>query len=128
MENENREQLIDYEDENAFGPHIKEVNEYGHMRKHYFFTLSYKEQDVSRNKIFIQWKKDMKKINDLVIHCQNVVHIFQMQLILIVDVINVGFFSALDAIKMVVIAKIALNGGKLLFHFLVSKNMEMQIF
>ena len=69
MENENKEQLIDYEDENAFGPHIKEVNEYGHMRKLYFFTLSYKEQDVSRNKIFIQWKKDMKKINDLVIHC-----------------------------------------------------------
>lgn len=128
MENENKEQLIDYEDENAFGPHIKEVNEYGHMRKLYFFTLSYKEQDVSRNKIFIQWKKDMKKINDLVIHCPKCSAYFPNAAYTNCRYDKCGFFSALDAIKMVVKAQIALNCGKLLFHFLVSKNMEMQIF
>ena len=47
-ENKNKEQLINYEDENAFGPHIKEENEYGHIRKLYFFILSYKNQDVKQ--------------------------------------------------------------------------------
>jgi len=70
MENEIRENIIEYEDENAFGPHEIKVLEYDNRIKiHHFFTLSYKGQDVSKNKIFIQWKKDMKKINDLIIHC-----------------------------------------------------------
>ena len=69
MENEQNEELLNNEDENAFGPHIKEVNEYGRSYKKYFFTTLYKEQDVKKNKIFIKWKKEMKKINDLIIHC-----------------------------------------------------------
>jgi len=70
MENEIRENIINYEDENAFGPHEIKVQEYdGSIKIHYFFTLSYKDQDVSQNKIFIQWKKDMKKVNDLIVHC-----------------------------------------------------------
>ena len=70
MENENREAFINNEDENAFGPHQIEVQGYNNKIKiHYFFTLSYKDQDVSKNKQFIQWKKDMKKVNDLIIHC-----------------------------------------------------------
>ena len=71
MENENIEGLLDNEDENAFGPHVKEIEEYGQTYTKHFFTLSYKDQDVSKNKTFIQWKKDMKKVNDLVIHCPN---------------------------------------------------------
>ncbi len=72
MENEkNREEFINNEDENAFGPHVKKVEEYGYTKTYHFFTLLYKDQDVSKNKAFIQWKKDMKKINDLVVLCPN---------------------------------------------------------
>jgi hypothetical protein len=66
MENEQADGLIDNDDENAFGPHAKEYNE---KSKSHFFTTLYKDQDVSKNPKFIQWKKDMKKVNDLVIHC-----------------------------------------------------------
>ena len=69
MEIENREEFINNEDENAFGPHVKEVEEFGKTYTYHFFTLSYEDQDVSKNQAFIKWKKDMKKVNDLVIHC-----------------------------------------------------------
>ena len=51
----------DDDDENAFGPHKTKYS--------YFFTILHKGQDVNKNPQFIQWKKDMEKINDLIIHC-----------------------------------------------------------
>ena len=64
MENEQGEILeLENDEENAFGPHTKDG-------KHFFTTL-FKDQDVSKNSLFIQWKKDMKKVNDLIIHCPN---------------------------------------------------------
>ena len=69
MENVQSEVLINNEDDNAFGPHIKEVQEYDQTYKKHFFTTLYKDQDVSKDPQSIQWKKDMKKVNDLIIHC-----------------------------------------------------------
>jgi hypothetical protein len=39
MENEQTDELIDNDDENAFGPHVKEYSE---TYKTYFFTTLYK--------------------------------------------------------------------------------------
>ena len=69
MENDKNEDILNIDDENAFGPHIKEVNEYGTSYKKYFFKTLNNEQDLKKNKIFIKWKKEMKNINDLIIHC-----------------------------------------------------------
>ena len=128
MENENIEELLDYEDGNTFGPHVKEIVEYGRTYTKHFFTLSYKDQDVSKNKTFIQWKKDMKKVNDLVIHCPSCSAYFPNAAYTNCRCKKCGFFFVLDVINLIVQAKLALNGGKLLFHFLVSKNMEIIIF
>ena len=58
-------ELLNIDDDNTFGPHIKEVNNY----KKYFFTTLHDNQDISKNEKFIQWKKEMKKISDFIIHC-----------------------------------------------------------
>lgn len=68
MENDNRETIYN-EDNNTFGPHSIEEIVYGEVNTLHFFTLSYKDQDVSKNKMFIKWKKDMKKVNDIIVHC-----------------------------------------------------------
>ena len=61
--------LLNADDDNNFGPHIKEVDENGYTRKRYFFTTLHENQDVSKNTKFIEWKKEMKTLNDLIIHC-----------------------------------------------------------
>ena len=57
------------EDDGTFGPHVKERISYGYNHTYHFFTTLYKDQNVSKNPQFIKWKNDMKKINDLIVHC-----------------------------------------------------------
>ena len=66
MENEQKENLVvenndNKDDINAFGPH--------NIGGRHFFTTLYKEQNIKNNPLFIKWKKDMKEVNDLIIHC-----------------------------------------------------------
>ena len=69
MENEQFNNFIntssDKNDENAYGPH---TNDYDN-----FFTVLYKCQDISKDPLFIQWEKDMRKYNSyhIIVQCPN---------------------------------------------------------